>query len=217
MSEQRKRLAEAIAAKTDAERRVADASDAHGRALRLLAEADAALDAIGRRATEAADSDAQAIAERLRKGERVDLLHQEDSDLRERRLDAERRRSVAQLAEQSLARDLESANEALQAANAVLDGAMRAALELERDRVATELAEIQKKERRLRYLLVALGDAHMPPGRPISLTNEQGRLLDPHNDLFIPLGGEHHPTNIAAKECAAFVTALRHDADAQLA
>lgn len=102
-------------------------------------------------------------------------------------------------------------------ANATLEAAMRAAMEGERDRVAAELAEVQKTERRLRYLLVALGDAHMPPGRPIWLTNEQGRLLDPHNDLFIPLGGEHHPTNIAAKECAAFVTALRHDADAQLA
>ncbi|AJW45578.1 hypothetical protein TK49_13240 [Ralstonia mannitolilytica] len=217
MNEQRKRLAEAIAAKTDAERRVADASEAHCRALRLLAEADTALAAIGQKARAAADSDAEAIAERLRKGERVDLLHQEDSDLRERRLDAERRRSVAHLAEQALARDLERANEALQATNATLEAAMRAAMEGERDRVAAELAEVQKTERRLRYLLVALGDAHMPPGRPIWLTNEQGRLLDPHNDLFIPLGGEHHPTNIAAKECAAFVTALRHDADAQLA
>ncbi|CAJ0776270.1 hypothetical protein R77555_00171 [Ralstonia mannitolilytica] len=217
MNEQRKRLAEAIAAKTDAERRVADASEAHSRALRLLAEADTALAAIGRKARAAADSDAEAIAERLRKGERVDLLHQEDSDLRERRLDAERRRSVAHLAEQSLARDLERANQALEATNATLEAAMRAAMEGERDRVAAELAEVQKTERRLRYLLVALGDAHMPPGRPIWLTNEQGRLLDPHNDLFIPLGGEHHPTNIAAKECAAFVTALRHDADAQLA
>ncbi|QIF08209.1 hypothetical protein G5A69_11485 [Ralstonia mannitolilytica] len=217
MIEQRKRLAEAIAAKTDAERRVADASEAHSRALRLLAEAGTALAAIGQKDRETADSDAQAIAERLRKGERVDLLHQEDSELRERRLDAERRRSVAHLAEQSLASDLGVANEALQVANTTLEVAMRAALELERDRVAAELAEIQKRERRLRYLLVALGDAHMPPGRPIWLTNEQGRLLDPHNDLFIPLGGEHHPTNIAAKECAAFVTALRHDADAQLA
>lgn len=216
MSEQRKSLAEAIAAKADAERRVADASEAHSRALRLLAEAGTALAAIGQKDRETADSDAEAIAERLRKGERVDLLHQEDSELRERRLDAERRRSVAHLAEQSLASDLGMANEALQAASIALEGAMRAALEAERDRVAAELAEVQKKERRLRHLLVALGDAHMPPGRPIWLTNDQGRLLDPDNAVYLPLGNDFHPAGIAAKECAAFVTALTHNADAQL-
>lgn len=221
MKQCRARLAAAIVNRTEAEACVSASEAAHQRAASLLAKAEKAVSAASANAQTAADNHAALLADRLRKGERVDLLVPADDAVRAARLEAERRRDVAKLAEAGLSAELAGARERLSHAQAAVEAAVYDVLIAERDELIERVERLQREERAARHQLQGMSYlAVTKPGAPtyalsqprFNVTERANLLIhrrDPEYNLAL------HPANAAHAQWNGFLNELKLDATAQ--
>jgi hypothetical protein len=219
MNESRVRLAAAIASCNEAETAVSNAEATHRRAAALLAEAEQAVKAAGADAQSAADDHAALLAERLRRNERVDLLVPADEAVRAARIEAERRRDVAKLAESGLSAELAQARQQRAKRQADVEAAIYSVMEAERDDLIEQVETLQQAERAARYRLQGMSYLAIgKPGRSYGIGGPRFEVTERANRLIYnrdPQTAANHPSNADHDRWVQFLAELKQNATAQ--
>jgi hypothetical protein len=194
-------LSNAILGRTGAQLTCDEAEKAHERATVVLNDAKAALQAIADRDAQRDASVAARLADAIRTGKPIAIDN--DADGHAERLEAERRRSIAQQAADALQADVTAAALDLQAARNGVDAAAKAVLIAERDALVADLKEQTAAFLDARHRLMGLLDSRLVPS-----TADAAAAVSEVDRAYPPA---MHPANAAARSWSGLARALVDD------